>query len=267
MDEFERALDEIDAALESDDIDAALRLARAARRQFPAEPDVHLVLGDVLFEADELEAAQDAYVNATRLAPDSEAAAAALGWVQFARCDFAAARKSATRSNNLEANASAWALLARLEERDGQLDEAERAARRAHAMDADAYPMPYRISEADFRVAVGEALDRLPDEFRAAVDGEVAVLVHSVPAVELLQSESPPLDPELLGLYAGTPLPERDAAATSRLPDIVYLFQRNLENVAIDRDELLEQIAITVYHEIGHYLGYDDDELDERGFG
>jgi len=268
MDELDHALEGIETALESEDVEEALRLARAARRKFPAEPDVHLACGDVLWEAGDLGAAREAYENAARLAPDAPDILIALGWAQFGLCDFAAAKKTAQRSNNIEANAAAWSLLGRIAEREGDLPEADRSARRAHVLEPDAFHLPHRMSDAEFRATVSEALDRLPDEFRAALDGEVAVLVEPVPSLDLLQGGGEPwLDPELLGLYVGTPLPERTSGTPTQLPDVVYLFQRNLEQVAEDRDELLQQIAITVYHEIGHYLGYDDDELDERGFG
>ena len=72
-----------------------------------------------------------------------------------------------------------------------------------------------RISEADFRDVVSEAIDRLPEEFRGALDGEVAILVEPVPSVEILKSEDPPWDPELLGLYVGVPLPEREVSSAA----------------------------------------------------
>ena len=96
----------------------------------------------------------------------------------------------------------------------------------------------------------------------------MAILVEPVPPLELLQMETPPLDPELLGLYDGTPLPDRDQPTTATsLPDRIYLFQSNLEHDADDRDDLVEQIRITLFHEIGHYFGFTDEEREERDFG
>jgi predicted Zn-dependent protease with MMP-like domain len=268
VEDLETTLDAIEAALEDGDPEQALDLAGRARKRFPEDPDVHLLLGDALLESGDLHAARQAYGEAARLAPESPDALASLAWVDYQLADFDGARTIAARSNELEQNAAATAILGRLAERAGKLAEADRLARRAHALDPDAYPRPFRISEADFREAVTEALDRLPEEFRRALDGELAVLVEPVPSVEILKGGDPAWDPEILGLYVGVPLPERSTIATSpKLPDIVYLFHHNLEHAAADREELLEQIAVTVYHEIGHYLGYDDQELDERGFG
>lgn len=267
MPDLDDMLDAIDDALAADDLDAAVRLSREVVRAFPAEPDAQLRLGDALWDTDDLMGARRAYEEAVRLAPEWGEALVSLATLQFALLDFAAARRSAERARDLDDDASAWALLGRLAERDGRIDEADRCARRAHAGDPDGEPLPCRVSEAEFRAAVAEALDRLPDEFRQALDGEVAVLVEPVPPAEVLRSENPPFDPEILGLYVGTPLPERDTQSSGRVPDVIYLFQHNLEHEAANHEELVEQIAITVYHEVGHYLGYDDDELDERGFG
>jgi predicted Zn-dependent protease with MMP-like domain len=268
MEDLDTNLDAIEASLESGDVEEALRLAKATRKRFPAEPDAHLAYGDALWDTGDLAAAREAYDNAARLAPDSPDILATLAWAHFALLDFEAARKAATRSNNLEENASAASLLGHLAERDGDLAAGDRFARRAHAIDAEGFPLPCRLPEDDFRDAVSEALDRLPEEFRHALDGEVAVLVEPVPRLELLQTESPPFDPEILGLYVGVPLSERESSSSPpKLPDVVYLFQRNLEHAATKRDELVDEITVTVYHEIGHYLGYDDDELEERGIG
>jgi predicted Zn-dependent protease with MMP-like domain len=261
-------LDAIDDALAADDLEAAIRLSRAAVREFPAEPDTQLRLGDALWDSGNLRDARRAYEEAVRLAPEWSESLVSLATLQYALLDFATARRTAERARDRDdQDAAAWALLARLAEREGRIDEADRCARHAHAIDPEGEPLPCRVSEAEFRAAVAEALDRLPDEFQRALDGEVAVLVEPVPPLAVLQSEDPPLDPEILGLYVGTPLPERGQQASAQLPDVVYLFQHNLEHEAADHDELVDQIAITVYHEIGHYLGYDDDELEERGFG
>jgi predicted Zn-dependent protease with MMP-like domain len=265
--DLDATLDAIDEALEADDLEEALRLARRARHEFPTEPEVHLALGDSLLEAGELHEARRAYEDAVRLAPDSPEIVASLAWAHYELVDFDAARSAAERSNGIQANAVAMAILGRLAERAGDLETADRLARRAHSLDAETFPLPFRIADDEFRATVREALDRLPEEFQKALDGEVAILVEPVPPLEVLEGGDPPWDPEILGLYVGVPLPERSTSTSGKLPDVVYLFQRNLEHAATDREDLLEQIAITVYHEIGHYLGYDDDELDERGIG
>jgi predicted Zn-dependent protease with MMP-like domain len=112
-----------------------------------------------------------------------------------------------------------------------------------------------------------DALAELPDPFIAAMKEHLALMVEPFPSQALLTTEDPPLDPGLLGLYNGTPLPEREPTHLSgRLPDRIYLFQRNIERAASDRETLVREIAITLYHEIGHFLGMSEEDLEELDF-
>ena len=91
---------------------------------------------------------------------------------------------------------------------------------------------------------------------------QVAVTVEELPSDEILLDESPPLDPDqLLGLFVGIPLSDAAAGGAGALPPRILVFKRNLERLALDIDELEEEIAVTVYHELGHYLGLDEDDL------
>ena len=69
----------------------------------------------------------------------------------------------------------------------------------------------------------------------------------------------------LLGLFVGRSLMDQSVQDSGALPNTLYLFQNNLERVASSREDLEEEIRITVLHEIGHHLGWDEDELAERG--
>ena len=74
--------------------------------------------------------------------------------------------------------------------------------------------------------------------------------------------------PDILGLFEGVPLPETgefDAGGAGWRPNRILLFQRNLERVAFDREDLVEQIRITLWHELAHYLGFEEDEMDDLG--
>jgi predicted Zn-dependent protease with MMP-like domain len=191
----------------------------------------------------------------------------ALAQLQFQMADFDGARDAALRCLDIEPCADAVEVLSRLAERDGDVQRADELAERANTLDPECL-IPIRVSESEFQALVQKALDDIPERFRAALEGEVAIIVEPVPSAEILKAETPPMDPELLGLYVGTPLPERDQpTAVSPLPDRIYLFQRNLEHVADNRDDLVEQIRITLFHEVGHYFGFTDEELEKRDFG
>jgi len=113
------------------------------------------------------------------------------------------------------------------------------------------------LGEEHFQEAVADALDQIPDEL-AQLMSNVAVLIE----------EEPPADePDLLGLYEGTPLTERDGWwEAGSLPDRITIFRGPLERLCEDREDLREEIAVTVVHEVAHHFGIDDVRLHELGW-
>jgi len=112
------------------------------------------------------------------------------------------------------------------------------------------------MSAPEFEVAVGDALDAVPAELMALLDN----------VVFLIEDEPPQDDPDLLGLYDGTPLTERGDAWAGALPDRITIFRGPLERMCVDREELLDEIAVTVVHEIAHHFGIDDARLHALGW-
>jgi predicted Zn-dependent protease with MMP-like domain len=112
------------------------------------------------------------------------------------------------------------------------------------------------IPEAEFDELVAEALDLLPEE--------LADLLNNV--VVVVEDEPPPGDPHLLGLYDGIPLTERDRWYSGVLPDRISIFRRPLLAMCLDREEVVEQVRITVLHEIAHHFGISDERLEELGY-
>jgi predicted Zn-dependent protease with MMP-like domain len=100
----------------------------------------------------------------------------------------------------------------------------------------------------------------------AAALQNVTVSVEDLPPTDELLLSSPPLSPQLMGLWRGTPLSERTVFDPwSEMPGAIALYQKNLQRFAHDEHELTEQIRITVLHEVGHALGLDEQALIERG--
>jgi predicted Zn-dependent protease with MMP-like domain len=111
------------------------------------------------------------------------------------------------------------------------------------------------IPEQRFSDLVSEALDALPPEFAERFDN-VAVVVE----------DSNAEDPDILGLYEGIPLTDRwDYAGV--LPDRIAIYRLPLCDMCETEDELVEEIQITVVHELAHHLGISDDHLHELGWG
>ncbi|QGN59414.1 metallopeptidase family protein [Nostocoides sp. HKS02] len=108
----------------------------------------------------------------------------------------------------------------------------------------------------EFQDAVGDALDAVPAELMDLLDN----------VVFLIAAEPPPQEPDLLGVYEGTPLTERGDGWAGSLPDRITIFSGPLTRMCRDRAELLEEIAVTVVHEIAHHFGIDDARLHDLGW-
>ena len=121
------------------------------------------------------------------------------------------------------------------------------------------------LSESQFRMQVREALKLIPAEFQPHLEN-VEILVEDWPNSELLASMEIPEDEGLYGLYTGTPLTER-TFDHSDLPDRITLYRGPLLEDFPDPEELRQEVALTILHEVAHHLGIDEDRLEELGLG
>jgi predicted Zn-dependent protease with MMP-like domain len=113
------------------------------------------------------------------------------------------------------------------------------------------------MSREEFEEAVSEALDRVPADLAAMMDNVVV----------LVEDDAPDDDPDLLGLYEGTPLTERDGWwAAGSLPDRITVFRNPTLAVCETAGEVVEEVRVTVVHEIAHHFGIDDERLHELGW-
>jgi predicted Zn-dependent protease with MMP-like domain len=110
---------------------------------------------------------------------------------------------------------------------------------------------------AEFEDAVRDALDTIPAELAAQMDNVVV----------LVEDDCPPDEPDLLGLYEGTPLTERDGWwAAGSLPDRITIFRNPTLAICDSREDVVEEVAVTVVHEIAHHFGIDDERLHDLGW-
>lgn len=116
-----------------------------------------------------------------------------------------------------------------------------------------------RVGREEFETLVERALDRLPEEFAELLDN-VAVVVEEEPDSETLYEMGIPEEDELLGLYRGVPLAEREAAYCA-LPDQVVLYRGPLLRISQNRRELMREVRDTLVHELGHHFGLSDEEM------
>ncbi len=103
------------------------------------------------------------------------------------------------------------------------------------------------------------------EHVRAALDSLPPQLAGALRNVAVVVEEENPDDPDLFGLYEGTPLPERGDEAGS-LPDRIAIYRRPLEEEFPDAADLEREIRVTVLHELGHYFGLDEDRLEQLGY-
>ena len=111
------------------------------------------------------------------------------------------------------------------------------------------------MSRARFAALVDRALDAVPPQLLAAADNVVVDI-----------AEENPDEPDLLGLYSGVALTERDSDYVFALPDTITVYRRPLQELAADEAELEHEIRVTVVHELAHHFGIDDDRLRELGW-
>ena len=110
---------------------------------------------------------------------------------------------------------------------------------------------PHRFDE-----LVGDALDQIPPQLASAIDNVV-----------ILVADRNEEEPDLLGLYEGVALTERDFWYAGSLPDTITIYREALLEVCESEAEVVDEVAITVIHEIAHHFGIDDDRLHELGWG
>jgi predicted Zn-dependent protease with MMP-like domain len=117
--------------------------------------------------------------------------------------------------------------------------------------------VPVQMSRERFEELVGDALDEVPQE-----------LLHLMDNVVILVIDDPPDDePDLLGLYEGHALTDRGWEYAGVLPDRISIFRHPILRLCETEDDVVEEVAVTVVHEIAHHFGIDDARLHQLGWG
>jgi predicted Zn-dependent protease with MMP-like domain len=107
-----------------------------------------------------------------------------------------------------------------------------------------------------FEELVADALDLIPEQFSTAMDNVVVLVEDRHPEV-----------PSLLGLYHGVALTERTSQYGGVLPDRITIYREAILDICQTENDVVEEVAVTVIHEVAHHFGIDDDRLHELGWG
>jgi len=227
------------------------------------EAEVHYLKAKAVFYLDDLEGALFLVRRAIKTGGEVPIYRAFDGQILFELGRFEDAKRSLEVAVALDPE-SGHALYhyALALERLGADAAAADAFAKANALDPRHFPLPVEVDEASFREAAAEAWDNLPRSIREYVE-DVPILVEDYPSAQLLASQN--ISPQILGLYLGVPATEGGPSHQPEDLTRVILFKKNLEKVCHDVDELIEQIQITVRHEVGHHLGLSEDDLERLG--
>lgn len=196
------------------------------------DPSLLCHAGDMHFTLGDLDGALRAYGYAATLDPEWADAHHGIGMVHESRGDRAGA-------------AEAWL--------------------RTLALDLDTAPEPWHMSPDEFETVAESALAELPPDAMARLEN-VPVFIEDAPSKELVAEGT---DPRLFGLFSGIPLPAQSHIVDGQVPhiDSIHIYQRNLERSVASRQQLIDEIRITVLHETAHFFGLEDDDLDAIGLG
>ena len=265
--DVERDLDAAWDHLDDGDVKAAARSLARARAAAPDDPAVLELEAELGLAQDDPDAALAAYARWSEADPDDPEPwlGSAEVYLDYGDDPGEAARllRELLAGPQLDPldEADARHLLGLACERKGDRKSMVKewlAVLRLDAAGDDPEPV---MTREDFEAAAAEALDELPDEILTHLHN-VPVFVEDRPS-EAMVLEG--LDPRTLGLFHGIAMPDQSVLGPGPSGGLIHLFQRNLEREAEDRDDLAEQIRITVVHETAHYFGADEDQLDRYG--
>jgi predicted Zn-dependent protease with MMP-like domain/Flp pilus assembly protein TadD len=248
-------------------LELALRGVRAsaARRDRESGGRLALVAGMAENDLGRSHLALPHLERAVAALPDDPEAIYEKGVALFELCRFDEAQRAFEKALTLSPD-DPWALhqLGLLAERRGEERRASQLLARAHTLAPRDFESELRIGPAEFKAEVQAALARLPEEEKRALKG-VQFVVQDLPDAEDLRAVQPPLSPSILGLFRGPPEQEDCVPADGPVCRTIVIYRKNLLRIARDRKELVEQVRITVEHEVGHLHGLDEDELREIG--
>ncbi len=244
----------------------ALSLAREALGRQP-DAESFYVCGLALCETEEVEEGIDALRMAVKLDAEHVDAWVALGRELFDACEFEEAQGVLLTALRLDPHhPEALYYRACLRERRDDHDGAARDYQAAALVDPTAFPKPVPLDDETIERIAEEVVGLLHPSLQKYLE-DVHIYIDEVPSAELLGQFDPPGRPgEVLGCFTGHALAERSSDDPwSALPATIVLFRRNLMRIAHDEETLHDELRVTLLHEIGHFLGLDEEELERRG--
>ncbi len=246
------------------DPDAALETVETAFDFIDEEEDLVeaiYIKTEALLARDEKPAARQTLAELSSSVIDDSELALDLAELALAAEDPATATKWVEAARKLEpaSEADALHLLGRIHEAAEDRAKMIDAWQQVRILDAKLPPPPITVSDDEVEQIAIDTLAELPQNIRTKLE-KVPILIDTAPSKEMVADG---LDPRMLGLFQGTPMPDAGNAAPAVTN--ILLFKSNLERFALDEDHLAEEVRITVLHEAAHYFGLDESDLEALG--
>ncbi len=264
---LERVRTHLDAG-EMEDGFALLQGVLAAGPQGDDLVEAHALAGELRADAGAWREAHEEFAKALALAPEDGLILGADGEALFNLWEFESAKASLARAVELEPDdATSHRTLALALDRLGDPKGAGKHFRKAVKLDEVSFPLPVRVTRAEFDALARAAIGSLPDWVLQRLNQKISFVAQDYPSLALLGGRAEEADPQTLGLFWGEDLSRAPGSRDQAdfVPNQILLFQRNLEQLVGTREALEEEVYTTVFHEVGHYLGYDEEELDRIG--
>lgn len=127
--------------------------------------------------------------------------------------------------------------------------------------------MAYRIDRRRFELLAEEALRSIPQDFLSEFKN-IIIIVEDYPSDDIIKNMGISRE-QLLGLFVGQTYEGQNSffGVPSAYPDTIYIYQRNIEAICRNEEDLFEEIKATILHEVGHYFGLSEEDLKKRYIG
>ncbi len=227
--------------------------------------DFLMIAGHACWEEGDLESSLRYYRQASDADPERLDAAVAMGVALFHLGRFVSAAQCFELVTVEDPEiAEAWYYLGLLALRERKHALADIFFGRAHDREPTRWPLPTFLEAAKIEELLNRILNDLPDDVRASLSNVALILEEQIPE-EIIHSQTPAIDPLAMGLFDGVPLPDQSTFGVETDITRILIFSDNIALIASDETKLYEELAITLHHEIGHFLGLDEEELAARG--